>query len=241
MIFLFVLASCGNQNTEQVAKLPDSINQDDSLKVKSKSTYSLYKGSDKYIRPAYYTTHQVEDVNSWPERPDTTGIYSAKIICRGKGQKSFVIYNKAGEIFQMGTLKDTKYGCDQDYKSDFIDMNFDGYLDFKINFETGATGNSWDEYWLFNPEDRKFHFNHDLSKSISAMAYMKEGRIETYYRSGMDYQVLSDLEWKGGSLILLRKETIDTSDSTSVHHIFIRINNSMAQSHADDEIFNIRD
>ncbi len=226
MIFLFVLASCGNQNTKQVAKLSDSINQDDSSEVKPKISYSLYKGSTaQFFRPAYCCNVQKANVNCLPEKPDTTGIYSAKIICHGKGRKSFEIYNKSKKVIQSGYLLDHNYACDQDYNADFLDMNFDGYLDFKVNFSTGATGNSWDEFWLFSPKDKQFHYNSELSNLIAATPYPTEKRIEAYHREGMDYQVLSNLEWNGDTLILLRKEILDTSDTTFVHQIFIRKNN----------------
>jgi hypothetical protein len=202
-IYLLILVACGSNGKSSSSKnVPDV---DDSIKNKSFDFNDTLSGP--FIRQYYYSRVQDKN-NSWQGKPDTTGMFS-KITCGGKKQQTFIIYNNAGDVVQSGKLLDKSYECGTEYKSNFIDMNFDGFLDFKVNYEMGATGNSWDEYWLFNPADQKFQYNIQLSELISAIPYPREKRVESYSRSGMDYQTLEDYEWNRGALTMVKREIVN--------------------------------
>lgn len=119
-------------------------------------------------------------------------------------------------------------------------MNFDGFLDFKVNYEMGATGNSWDEYWLFNPADQKFHYSIQLSELISATPYPREKRVEAYYRSGIDYQSLEDYEWSGNRLLMAKREIVN-ADSAFAHQIYEKKSGKLVRTKVNNEFSNIRD
>jgi len=237
-IYLLILFACG-PNGESSDVLSKSVPDIDGS-IKDMSTLisnDTFRGP--FIRPSYYSREQDKNVNSWPGKPDTTGMFSAKITCSGKSNKAFIIYNNAGEVIQSGKLQDKSYECGTEYKSYFIDMDFDGFLDFKVNYEMGATGNSWDEYWLFNPADQKFHYNIQLSELISAIPYPREKRVESYSRSGMDYQTLEDYEWNENRLLLVKREIVN-ADSAFAHQIYEKKSGKLALTKADNERLNIR-
>lgn len=237
-IYLLILVACGSnqQNTDAQSE----IITDNAGSFNTNSTLiSNDTISGLFIRPSYYSREQDKNVNSWPGKADTTRMFSAKITCSGKSNKNFIIYNNAGEVVQSGKLQDNSYECETEYKSNFIDMDFDGFLDFKVNYELGATGNSWDEYWLFNPADQRFHYNIQLSELISAIPYPREKRIESYSRSGMDYQTLEDYEWIRGTLIVAKREIVN-ADSTFVHQIYEKKSGKLVLTKSDNEGLNIR-
>lgn len=161
-------------------------------------TYEYHSIGSKFIRPDYFKRIQSKDVNSWPTEADSTGIFSAKITVQGC-KKLFIIYNKKGAIIQSQEMKDTS-NCDSDYKAEFIDMNFDGLPDLKINLQLSAQ-NSWDEYWLFSLSDKKFHYHEQLSNLISVHAYPREKVIESYYYEGMEKQSRVDYRFEGDKLV----------------------------------------
>ena len=239
LIYMLVLIACGSNQKNTVVQseiIPDTV-----VSYNTKSTLiSNDTFSGPFIRPSYYSREQDKNVNSWPGKPDTTGMFSAKITCSGKSNKTLIIYNNTGEVVQSGKLQDKSYECETEYKSNFIDMNFDGFLDFKVNFEMGGTGNSWDEYWLFNPADQKFHYSIQLSELISATPYPREKRVEAYYRSGIDYQSLEDYEWSRGVLSLVKQEIVNT-DFTFAHQIYERKSGKLVRTKVNNEITNIRD
>ena len=148
-------------------------------------------------------------------------------------------YCRRNECLVISKSKDRCGECGTEYKSNFIDMNFDGFLDFKVNYEMGATGNSWDEYWLFNPADQKFQYNIQLSELISAIPYPREKRVESYSRSGMDYQTLEDYEWNTGALTIVKRAIVN-ADSKFVHQIYEKKSGKLVLTKADNERLNIR-
>jgi len=237
-IYLLILVACGSSSESSDVQSKTVPDNDGSSKNKS-ALISNDTLPGPFIRPSYYSSVQNKIVNSWPGKPDTTGMFSAKITCSGKSNKNFIIYNNAGEIVQSGKLQDKSYECGTEYKSNFIDMNFDGFLDFKVNYEMSATGNSWDEYWLFNLADQKFQYNIQLSELISAIPYPREKRVESYSRTGMDYQTLEDYEWSGGVLSVVTREIVN-ADSKFVHQIYEKKSGKLVLTKADNERLNIR-
>ena len=110
-----------------------------------------------------------------------------------------------------------------------------------MNLELGGTGNSWDEYWLFNVNNNKFEYNSQLSHMISARAYLREKKIETYWRSGMDCQSLENWEWEGNFLKLVDQEIINVDEEKFIHQVFKIVNGKLVRVKANNERFNIRD
>ncbi len=237
-IYLLILVSYGSNSESSDVQSKTVPDNDGSIKNKS-ALISNDTLPGPFIRPSYYSRVQDKNLNSWPGKPDTTGIFSAKITCAGKSNKTFIIYNNSGDVVQSGKLQDKNYECGTEYKSNFTDMNFDGFLDFKVNYEMSATGNSWDEYWLFNPSDQKFHYSIQLSELISAIPYPREKRVESYSRSGIDYQTLEDYEWSRGALTVVKREIVN-ADSKFVHQIYEKKSGKLVLTKADNERLNIR-
>ena len=238
LIFFILLFACCSNESKSVKQSETGPNIESPVNNKG-VLVSSDTLSSQFIRTAYYSPVQNKNVNSWPGKPDTTGMFSVKIKCSGKGNKTFIIYNKTGEVVQSGKLLDKSSECGTECKSNFIDMNFDGFLDFKVNYGISATGNSWDEYWLFNPADEKFHYNIQLSELISAIPYPSEKRVESYFRSGVDFQTLEDYEWNGNRLLLAKREIVN-ADSTFVHQIYEKKSGKLVLTKADNQRLNIR-
>lgn len=227
-------SSCHSGPKEKNDGTPLSLNQTDSSLKQKEDTVD--KTNDiVFIRQSYYQRNQNKNVNSWYALPDTTNAFSASLSWSGINRISFIIYSRNGSVVQRGKLYDTEHDSTFEIKTMFIDMNFDGLLDFNVNFEMSATGNSWDEYWLFSPTDNRFHYNSELSALISAKAYPIEKRIESYYRSGMDYQILADYEWINKKLVLVKEEIVNT-DSIPPHQVFERQGGVLNRIKADNEV-----
>lgn len=66
----------------------------------------------------------------------------------------------------------------------FLDLNSDGYLDLRLLFNTGATGNNWYATYIFDPKVGKYKYHQDLS-ILSGVKYDNKSKvIKTYWRGG---------------------------------------------------------
>lgn len=107
-----------------------------------------------------------------------------------------------------------------------VDLNQDGYLDLRILYSTGATGNNWYETFVYDPAIWQFKFHEALSR-LSAVTVDQESKlIKTYWRDGgcNEFREYFHLE-KTGTLILVKVEwtEMDVINSSTGCFKFIAI------------------
>ena len=94
---------------------------------------------------------------------------------------------------------------------EFVDLNNDGYLDLRVLFEAGATGNNWCATYIYKPAQKKFVFNEDISVLSAVVLGESPGQIKTYWRIGWDRQCREYYQVeKDGRLVLLKLEWTET-------------------------------
>jgi len=76
-------------------------------------------------------------------------------------------------------------------KFESLDLNFDGYNDFRILKDAGATGNAWFDTWLYNAKQKSWIRNSFLSNACSVSVDSVNKRVLTEYWGGWDTQFLS--------------------------------------------------
>lgn len=212
----------------------------DGRRQEAKEPASVQRGNSKqFVRMRYYRKGQPKEVNSYPSLPVNTCGYSVKLICFGNGRKQIKLYDKKASLIQTLMLKNTDAETNPYASVSFIDMNFDYYPDLKVNYGCGGSGNCIDEFWLYEPEKRQFQYHEKLSTLVSATAYPREKRIESYYRSGIHLQVLEDYAFRNNKLILMREEAVN-SDTEFTHRVYERVGDSMKLVVADNLEYDIR-
>lgn len=92
------------------------------------------------------------------------------------------------------------------------DINFDGYNDIKMMTWRGATGNKGYDYWLFQPKERLFLQNNELSNLSNPTPHPETKTITTDSVGGMAGKIYNIGTYKfddNGKLILIREEKQD--------------------------------
>lgn len=123
-------------------------------------------------------------------------VFSAEV-----GGESAVIKN-GDEVFQTLTYpKNSGYSIDPDYASkhyEFIDMNFDGEVDFYVAVGTDGT-NVYYFCWLYNATTKKFDYSVSLS-GLSNISVDSENQkiLSTVYRT--DSTSIVSYHWVNGNL-----------------------------------------
>lgn len=70
----------------------------------------------------------------------------------------------------------------------FIDLNDDGYLDLRLLFEAGATGNNWYATYIYQPLKKRFKYREDLSILSGLTKNPGSNIIKTYWRGGFCWE-----------------------------------------------------
>jgi len=88
-----------------------------------------------------------------------------------------------------------------------VDLNQDGYLDLRILYNTGATGNNWYATFLYDPANGRFKYHEALSRLSAVTVDQKSKLIKTYWRNGWCYEFKEYFRLeKNGRLILKKVE-----------------------------------
>jgi hypothetical protein len=86
-----------------------------------------------------------------------------------------------------------------------VDLNADGYLDLRLLYNTGVTGNNWYASYIFDPASYKFKYHDQLSEMSDVRVYAA-GKIMTYERSGWCSEYREYYKFVGSKLTLEKAE-----------------------------------
>lgn len=125
-------------------------------------------------------------------------------IAKAKRIQKIVIHDHFGMDYCEWKIGDFEFNG---HGIQMADVNFDGYLDLRLFYNEGATGNNWYETHLYKPSLKRFVFHLQLS-DLSGIALDKNSRqvlsynraawcaeyIE-YYRIAKDRLILVKAEW----------------------------------------------
>ncbi len=90
----------------------------------------------------------------------------------------------------------------------FVDLNHDGYLDFRVLCSTGVAGMNWYATYLYKPKLKKFYYHTMLSRLSTVISDSDSQGMKTYVRGGScdecreyftitedDKLILTKVEW----------------------------------------------
>ena len=124
--------------------------------------------------------------------------------------KKFEIKNKStGKIIQKinaSWVNSNSTSCDY---VQIVDMNFDGYLDFRFFIDKGATGNDWYGSFLYDPKTHKFILNELLSDQSGLTVDAKNKQVVTYTTCGGCLEFMKYYKYQNGHYIFTKIEWTD--------------------------------
>lgn len=142
-----------------------------------------------------------KDDTTAPVNVNVTATIDDVVFSAEVGGESAVIKN-GDEVFQtLAYPKNSGYIVDSDYASghyEFIDMNFDGQVDFYVAIGTDGT-NVYYFCWLYNATTKKFDYSVSLSGLTNISVDSENQKIlSTVYR--VDSTVIVSYHWVNGNL-----------------------------------------
>ncbi len=139
---------------------------------------------------------------------------SGKIDKQGEDEdftpKKFEIKNKStGKVIQKIKASWVNSNSKSYDYVQIVDMNFDGYLDFRFLIDRGATGNDWYACFLYDPKTHKFILNELLTDQSGLSVDAENKQIETYMRCGGCLEFKKYYKYKNGRFIFTKIEWTD--------------------------------
>lgn len=112
---------------------------------------------------------------------------------------------KAGRQFGKGSWSDPEdfNMCCPTFQ--FVDLNYDGYLDMRLLIGIGGTGMDWYATYLYNPKSRKYAYHEELSKLSHVTTDPGNKRIISYDRYGYCMECLQHIRILGNGKLKLEK------------------------------------
>jgi len=115
-----------------------------------------------------------------------------------------------------------------------IDMNFDGYKDFRVVSWVGSTWNRGYHVWLYNPKSGRFCYDVDLSNLSSPIVFdARTQTVSTFSKGGSAAAIHSRYDYKfiAGKLTRVKRyeQTFDKKFDRYVYTIWKRINGKMVK------------
>jgi cell division protein YceG involved in septum cleavage len=98
------------------------------------------------------------------------------------------IINPSNKVQQrINNFRSGNYGYDKmalgfAHLVQFVDLNFDGYLDFRLLFSAGATGNNYYDSYIYDQASGKFKFDSEISELCGVTVDNDNKQIVTYGR-----------------------------------------------------------
>mgnify|MGYP001193222821 CR=1 FL=1 len=120
-----------------------------------------------------------------------------------------------GKITQKLVVSDNSGYNERADMVQLVDLNFDGYLDFRILLNAGATGNDWYDSFIYDPLSGKFKYNKELSEMSSLKVDLESKQLTSYYGAGSCEESINFYAVKGNKVILIKSEWTDFDNVNS--------------------------
>lgn len=191
-VTLFNCQKVQDQRPSDSENLIAANNSSKQISSKSSINFTEYKIVIHKSLPEYYFTLYTHD--------DSLFTYYDSILVKDSNNKilqSINIYDNqvSSEIYS-----------DQNLKSNlnFSDFNFDGIKDIVFERDRGATGNSWNNIYLYNNYG-KFIYNYQLSELCLPSVDSLNRQIVSFHQAGGDNYFYYFYKWNKHKLILIRE------------------------------------
>jgi hypothetical protein len=217
IMLAFTLACDATDKTKSVYTTPeksaDKITNSQPIQVKqaiqSWSNEDLWESFSKTKSAASFSLNINEQLP----------VYDFKIVGKLKSNNLLPMYVEVksnGRIIQklkaLDKFDNEREGWDVEWDFEHanivevVDINFDGYLDLRLLYNTGATGNNWYGTYLFNPSKGKFIYHKELSQLSGISIDHMSKQIITYNRGGFCDEYREYYKFLNNNLILVKAE-----------------------------------
>lgn len=137
----------------------------------------------------------------------------------------------AAEPFQeIGGVGSRVYSGIEHNGFETIDLNFDGYLDFRLLAQTSAGPNTLYRNWLWSPREGRFVANEALDEIVSPEFDPDTQEITSRWRSSAAEGGVDIHMWEGGSPVIIHRETDRYSDIGCTRTFYDRIEGKLAET-----------
>lgn len=92
-----------------------------------------------------------------------------------------------------------------------VDVNFDGYQDFRVLVALGATGNRSYRYWLFHPVKGQFEVSPALDDLNITEIDAKTKTLSGSWNGGADSRMYSVYHWEAGKCLRVLERQLGTA------------------------------
>ena len=132
---------------------------------------------------------------------DSLFTYYDSIVIKDSSNKilqTINIYDKNAdsEIYSVKQLK---------FNMSFLDFNFDGFKDIALERDQGATGNCWNNIYLYKNNLHKFIYNDQLSELCLPSVDSLKRQILSFDQAGGGNYQYHFYKWNKNKLILIRE------------------------------------
>jgi hypothetical protein len=163
----------------------------------------------------------------------TSKVYNVRVIFKDDNHFQMII-KKSGSTDTLQNIRG--YGIYERQADDFeiIDVNSDGYKDFKILSNIGNTGQNKNySFWLYNPKTGKFYHSEEFDNQIGANPFFDESGLVTEYNTETNCLCYDTETFKmmGTTKVLVRREvqTYDWDKQLYTRKLFKLINGQLVE------------
>lgn len=111
-----------------------------------------------------------------------------------------------------------------------IDLNFDGYLDFRLLAQTTAGPNALYRNWLWSPRDQRFEPNEALDEIVSPEFDPDTQEITSRWRSSAVEGGVDIHMWEAGVPVVIHRETDRYGERGCTRIFYDRIDGKIEQT-----------
>lgn len=235
-IFILFMWSCENDNALKTSTVSDStktIINDSTISNDTILNNNLRKYGAKISRidTTYKSIHPALSFFQFNLYVTTDNLFinydSLVITAESNNELQRIFFNDVYEdVPGLWTSKGYYRGLN------FIDLNFDGYLDLDLFISSGANGNYNSLYWLFKPDKNLFVFSKELSDLITVSVDSSEKLIYSDIKPGGAYEYISETyKYINHKLTLIYKESFLPASGKKYHEekIYKRIDGELKQ------------
>jgi hypothetical protein len=159
---------------------------------------NLEKKNDK-INSINYKNNQVS-INITPriKYDKTFFLFQLNYDSTGYFLNKIEVYSddKIHQIIKVNKIIESK-------RMSFVDWNFDGYKDITIINSQGSGGTNY-SIWCYNPNDKKFIYNSDLSDKLGLEIDSISKYIIFHYRAGWQEEYWDTLKFNNSKLVFIK-------------------------------------